>query len=73
MTEHACISPNLEARVEDMIASVCSEGFIDCDDVRCTQCPFDKANTHLAARGFIKEVLYSRLRSHVQELEDNDG
>lgn len=50
----------LEQRVADLIAKACESASEECDGIRCEQCPFHIANTYLAARSFVKELIYER-------------
>ena len=52
----------LEQRIYDLLERVaieCGER-IDCDGIRCEQCPLHQSNTAFAARGFVNELIYVR-------------
>lgn len=52
----------LEQRVYDLLERIHRDfgEQIDCDGIRCDQCPLHQSNIILAARGFVKELIYER-------------
>lgn len=48
----------LEQRIIDLLEKVCEE--LICDGIRCEQCPFHQSNLSIAARGFVRELVYER-------------
>ena len=57
----------MEQRVADIIHKAHQAASEDCDGIRCEQCPFHVENTYLAARGFVKELIYERGAKVVEE------
>lgn len=50
----------LEQLVADIIEKAHVAASEHCDGIRCDQCPFHVDNTNIAARGFVKELIYER-------------
>lgn len=57
----------LEQLVADIIEKAHVAASEHCDGIRCDQCPFHVNNTTLAARGFLKELIYERGAKVVEE------
>ena len=49
----------LEQRIIDLLQQVRGDELI-CDGIRCEQCPFHQSNLSIAARGFVRELVYER-------------
>ena len=49
----------LEQRIIDLLEQVHGDE-LNCDGIRCEQCPFHQSNLSMTARGFIKELIYER-------------
>lgn len=49
----------LEQRIIDLLEQV--RGYeLNCEGIRCEQCPLHQSNLSIAARGFVMELVYER-------------
>ena len=56
----------LEQRIVNLLEQVCRDE-LNCDGIKCKQCLFHQSNLSIAARGFIKELIYERGANEVIE------
>ena len=49
----------LEQRIIGLLEQVRGYG-LNCEGIRCEQCPLHQSNLAIAARGFVRELVYER-------------
>lgn len=49
----------LEQRIIDLLEQVCGEE-LNCDGIKCEQCPLHQSNLSITTSGFVKELIYQR-------------
>ena len=49
----------LEQRIINLLEQVHGDE-LNCEGIRCEQCPFHQSNLYVTARGFVKEIIYER-------------